>query len=304
MTRTVAAAALAAAALSTFSYAGQRESAIPAALAAMAETERAFAKRASVVGVRDSFLEFFADDAIRFAEAPGPAKTFLRGLPSQPPSVVELSWEPRFGDVAASGELGYLTGPATRIVHRDGAPPPASLCYFSIWKKQADGTDGTYRVFIDQGIGTPEPVTFSPGVTRAASEDRFTGDPRNGRAALERADRSLLSDAARLPLADVYRRALARDGRIYRDGVMPIVGGAAAERWFASSADRRMSGELLNAETAKSGDLGYTYGRYLLTAADAGGDPERGHYVRVWTRTRSGQWKLALDVTAPVPPPR
>src|SRR5205809_6101490 len=115
MTRVVAAALLAAAVLG----------AGPAALAAMVEAERAFAKRASEVGVRDSFLEFFADDAIRFAEAPGPAKAFMKGLPSQPPSVVELSWEPRFGDAAASGELGYLTGPATRVVHRDPAPPPA-----------------------------------------------------------------------------------------------------------------------------------------------------------------------------------
>ncbi len=107
-----------------------------------------------------------------------------------------------------------------------------------------------------------------------------------------------MSDAARSPLADVYKRALASDGRVYRDGVMPMIG-LAAERWFAANADRRMTGESLNAEAAKSGDLGYTYGRYSLSAADPNGDPERGHYVRVWTRTRSGQWKLAVDVNVP-----
>jgi ketosteroid isomerase-like protein len=276
------------------------QASIPSALTGMVEAERAFAKRASEVGVRDSFLEFFAEDAIRFAEAPGPAKAFFRGLPSQPPSVVELSWEPRFGDAAASGELGYLTGPATRIVHRDDAPPPASLCYFSIWRKQADGT---FKVFIDQGISTPEPVSFPAGFTRAATSDRFTGDARDARTTLQRADRSLLNDAAGRPLAEAYKRALASDGRVYRDGVMPLVGAASAERWFAATPDRRMTGESLNAEAAKSGDLGFTYGRYTLTAADPGGDPERGHYVRVWTRTRSGQWKLALDVTAPLPAP-
>ncbi|HMD34951.1 MAG TPA: hypothetical protein VKH42_08290, partial [Vicinamibacterales bacterium] len=217
--------------------------ALPPALTLMVETERAFAKRAAEVGIRDSFLQFFADDAIRFGEAPGPAKAFLRAAPSQPASVVELSWEPRFGDAAASGELGYLTGPATRIVHRDPAPPPTSLCYFSIWKKQPDGTDTVYRVFIDQGITTPEPVTFAAGFTRAAASDRFTGNASNARATLERADRALVNDAARVPLSDVYKRALASDGRIYRDGAMPIVGAAAAERWFASSPDRRMSGE-------------------------------------------------------------
>jgi len=271
----------------------------PPDLTQMVDAERAFARRASEVGVRDSFLEFFADDAIRFADAPAPAKAFFKGLPSQPPSVVELSWEPRFGDVAASGELGYLTGPATRVVHRDPPPPPASLCYFSIWKKQADGT---FKVFIDQGISTPEPVSFPAGFTRAAAADRFTGDARDARATLQRADRALLNDAARLALADAYKRALASDGRLYRDGVMPMVGDTAV-RWLSSAPDRRMSGESLNAEAAKSGDLGYTYGRYSLTAADPAGDPERGHYVRVWTRNRSGQWKLALEVTVPLPAP-
>src|SRR5438046_1008696 len=183
MTRIVAAALLAAAVLG----------AGPAALTAMVEAERAFAKRASEVGVRDSFLEFFADDSIRFAEAPGPARAFFRAMTPQPPSVVELTWAPRFGDVAASGELGYLTGPAMRIAHTDPPRPPASLCYFSIWKKQADGT---FKVFIDQGIGTPEPVDFPAGFTRAASGDRFTGSPGDARATLERADRAFMSDAA------------------------------------------------------------------------------------------------------------
>jgi ketosteroid isomerase-like protein len=279
---------------------GAADAPIPPALSAMVETERAFAKRAAEVGVRDSFLEFFADDAIRFAEAPGPAKPFFRALGSQPPSHVELTWAPRFGDVAASGELGYLTGPATRLVHGDSPRPPASICYFSIWKKQPDGS---FKVFIDQGISTPEPVTFPAGFTRAAAADRFTGSAGDGRATLERADRALMTNAAATPLADVYKRVLAGDGRVYRDGVMPMVGDAAV-RWLASSADRRMTGESLNAEAARSGDLGYTYGRYTLTPSDPAGDPERGHYVRVWTRTRSGQWKLALEVTVPAPAPR
>src|SRR5207244_8507063 len=113
-------------------------------------------------------------------------------------SLREWNWARRFGDVAASGELGYLTGPATRIVHTDPPRPPTSLCYFSIWKKQPDGT---FKVFIDQGISTPEPVTFAPGFARAAAVDRFTGEARDARATLERADRAFMSDAARAPLA-------------------------------------------------------------------------------------------------------
>src|SRR5207244_9841653 len=51
---------------------------LPASLQAMVDAERAFSRRAAEVGMRDSFLEFFADDAVRFDAAPGPAKVFLR----------------------------------------------------------------------------------------------------------------------------------------------------------------------------------------------------------------------------------
>ena len=39
---------------------------MPRDLVAMADTERAFAKTATVKGWRDAFLEFFADDAMAF----------------------------------------------------------------------------------------------------------------------------------------------------------------------------------------------------------------------------------------------
>jgi len=62
---------------------------VPVPLSEMADAERAFARRASQLGVRDSFLEFFADDAVRFDEQPSAAKPFLEKLKPQPPSVVE-----------------------------------------------------------------------------------------------------------------------------------------------------------------------------------------------------------------------
>lgn len=93
------------------------QEAIPPALTAMADTEREFAAAARVKGIRDAFLEFFADDAIAFEPEPAKAKDQLKRQQPQPFSVRELVWEPRTGDVAASGELGWLTGPSTFINH-------------------------------------------------------------------------------------------------------------------------------------------------------------------------------------------
>src|SRR5919204_972098 len=76
---------------------------IPPPLRAMADTELEFAAAARVKGIRDSFLEFFADDAIAFEPQPVKAKDRLSSRPSQPFAVNELTWEPRTGDVAASG---------------------------------------------------------------------------------------------------------------------------------------------------------------------------------------------------------
>lgn len=247
---------------------------LPTPLVEMADTERAFARRAAQVGVRDSFLEFFADDAIRFGEAPEPAKPFLQQLKPQPSSVVELLWEPRIGDIAASGEIGWLSGPASRIVHA-AAVPVTELAYFSIWKRQADGA---FRVLIDQGITTPTAAPFEASFARVDASDRYTGAATDAQTKLAAADR-----ASTPPLA--------ADGRLYRDGMLPFVGSAARARQATERARRTAP---LHAEAARSGDVGFTYGRY-----EQAPDAESGHYVRVWSRTRSGKWLVTLEVTAP-----
>jgi hypothetical protein len=188
--------------LHAFVAAGVLAASLPAPLAEMAETERAFARRAAQVGVRDAFLEFFAEDSIRFDAEPGPARPALLRQTPQPPSVVELTWEPRLGDVAASGEIGYLTGPATRVLHADPAQPVATIVYFSIWRRQANGA---FKVLIDQGISTPTAARFAPGFVRADASDRYIGSAADAQSTLAAADRSSAP-------------ALARDARIYRDG--------------------------------------------------------------------------------------
>ena len=75
-------------------------------LQALVDTERAFAKTATVKGLRDSFLDYFAEDSIALVPAPESATERLRAQPAQPFSALEITWEPRFGDVARSNDLG------------------------------------------------------------------------------------------------------------------------------------------------------------------------------------------------------
>ncbi len=193
--------------------------------------------------------------------------------------------------------MGYLTGPARRIVHGDNPSPPVYICYFSIWKKQSDGA---YKVFIDQGISTPEPVSFAPGFNRAPTDGRFRAGPRapDARASLEAADRAFSTAAKSAPPADVYRRFLTSAGRLYRDGVMPLTDAAAAVAWLRAAPATRMATEPLHAESAGSGEFGFTYGRYTLTETESA---ESGHYVRVWVRDERGAWRIAFDLTVQKP---
>src|SRR6478672_11548151 len=148
------------------------QDAVPATLRDMADTEREFARTARVKGIRDSFLDFFAADSIAFTPDVTSARDRLLKQEATPFSVNELLWEPRTGDVASSGEIGWLTGTSTFIDHAAPDATPRYGNYLSVWRKQADGR---WRVFIDVGTGLGAAATFAPGFTRTPMATRYSG---------------------------------------------------------------------------------------------------------------------------------
>ncbi|MEQ1760069.1 MAG: hypothetical protein ABL986_17265 [Vicinamibacterales bacterium] len=267
----------------------------PSPLERMVAAERAFAQRATVVGWKQAFIEYFADDAVAFAgNETSPAKEGLRQAPD-PPRDLQLLWEPRWGDAAASGDLGYLTGPSTNInpARNNGAPRYGN--YASIWKRQADGS---YKVLIDVGVNLPSEPPFAPGFTRAPGANRYTGGDTvdAARRALSAADAEL-DRLAVTSQATGYQGKLAEGVRLHRFAVMPVVGVTAATAWLKTQ-PAYTSGEARFADVAQSRDLGYTWGTYVLAAA-GNSTPEKGFYVRAWTRAADGSWAVALDVTQP-----
>ena len=276
----------------TAAAAAQRGGDLPQALTQMVEAERAFAARALVAGWKAAFLEYFAENAIGFDSGNvGLARDQIAANPD-PPKDHRLIWEPRYGDVAASGELGYLTGPVRSILpSRDNGRPRHST-YASIWKRERNGS---FKVVMDVGVNTPAAVPFPAGFTRAASANRFTGDYDDTTPPLSAAD-GVLNSALRSGQAAAYRGRLAPGARFHRQNTLPVVGERNVTRWLASqpayaAADSRY------AEAARSGDLGYTWGTYAIGPRQK--PTQQGFYVRVWERERNGQWKIALDVLQP-----
>ncbi len=86
----------------------------------------------------------------------------------------------------------------------------------------------------------------------------------------------------------------------------PIAGREAIHRHLSAGGG---SGSLtwtpLRADVSMAGDLGYTYGTYMLRGTDSTGAPiERyGKYVTIWKKQTDGTWKFVLDTGNPSPPP-
>jgi len=275
----------------------------PSALEAMVDTERAFAQRALEVGWKQAFLEYFSESAVGYnGEEIGSAKEQVRANPD-PPKDHRLLWEPRYGDIARSGELGYLTGPSRNILPSRNNGQPRHGAYASVWKRERDGT---FRVVMDVGTTTPRAPTFPDTFTRAPAANRFAGDLNDRTPPLGNAD-SVLNSDLRTGAVRAYRGRLAPGVRFHRPLTMPVLGEAAVLRYLATQ-PRYDQMDSRFAESAQSGDLGYTWGTWSRrlpparggragTATGTGKERfETGIYTRVWVRDRSGQWKVVLDV--------
>src|SRR5262245_3214235 len=241
---------------------GRADTTIPPALAAMEKTERDFAATCKKIGQRDSFLQYFADDALFFVPEPVNAKVMLSKRPSVPFVERQLTWEPRLGDVSASGDLGWLTGPSELLVPKAEKPGPLHQVYTSVWRRTASGE---WKVIIDIGVAEPSPAPFAAGFQRFAMADRYTGrgSKKDATASLAAADASLNERSAAKSLAEGYAPALLDSSRLHRDDVHPVVGKAAIVE-FLRTQPGRFSATQGKAEAAESGDFGYTYGSYKL----------------------------------------
>ena len=272
-------------------------------LTALAEAERAFARETAKVGIRAGFLAWFARDAIGFRPSLGNAWDQLNARPAPPnPTAALLEWEPRVGDVAASGELGWLTGPST-FTAPDGAKRYGN--YLSIWTRRPEG----WRVFIDVGADAPSPVAFAPGFVRMpAAAGRYVAQAASGPAPADPVLPLLHTEQAANTDAG-FLRSCADEARYHRPGSLPLVGRAAIEADPAVRASATLKRGSLAAAHARSADIGYSYGRYetlLAAGAAATGGPSAGgpatpsgYYLRVWRRNASGTWQIVAQVDQP-----
>jgi ketosteroid isomerase-like protein len=269
------------------------------ALASLVESERAFARRCGEVGVRDSFIEFFAEDGVNFMPAPTKTREAFMKRPAQAARTTTLNWRPAYADVSFAGDLGYTTGPVVFTDH-SGKNPPRYSYYFSVWRRQRDGS---WKVELDLGIETPadDPSAFRAAPQTGWKPGRAKTDPAAAGVELMQTERDFSQASGSRGVARAFESYASEAGRLHRDGVMPVEG-AAAVRAYLSQKVSKYTWQPTHAGVAASDDLGYSYGSYELTWAQPADATEKGYYARVWKRDAKGRWKVVADITHPVAP--
>jgi len=205
-------------------------------LKSMVETERAFARASEEKGIRESFVEFIADDGILFRPTPVFGKKWMKEHPlPASPSRPLLSWQPIFAAVSHAGDLGYTTGPWQYKNDIKDAKPAAFGNFMTVWKKQADGL---WKFALDLGISNPEPKAPAAMWQLPDSSQTSGGFKRANheveRAALLSVDREFSNASGEQGARPAFLLYSASDARLFRKDKFPFVG-----RMAAASAERR-----------------------------------------------------------------
>lgn len=250
------------------------------AVAPVVAAERAFAADGLAMGIKGSFVKHAAPEGIVFIDKPVKAREFYGARPDKahPP----LVWWPVYAGVSKSGDLGFTTGPATF-----GGKP--SGWYFTVWKKQADGS---WKWVYDGGPPSDTAGAPGPEAPVAALPVATTGTRDAYRAVT--AKEALLAKAAETDVAAAYGPVLAVDSLIVGSPAAPLATPDGQARELAARA-KAIRFTPLGGEASKAGDLVWTYGAAEWTAGDKS---SRGHYVRVWQHRAAG-WALVYDLLLP-----
>ena len=268
------------------------------ALHEMVKTEQAFSKMAEEKNTQDAFMAFIADDGLLFRPGAVNGKKWMiehpPPAPQNPDKKPLLAWQPKFAGMAASGDMGFTTGPWEAKADIKDEKPRGYGHFVTVWKKQADGS---WKFVVDLGIDHPQSggpqtlwqptdtnkkVSFKPVDVPTATEGLLTRDRK-------------YSEESKQDLAKAFAGYASPDVRLYRAGNLPYIGRQAAAEALATKAKGQIVSQPISGDVSRAGDLGYTHGTYEITD-DTKNVIERGSYVRIW-KVEGGVWRIVMDVT-------
>jgi ketosteroid isomerase-like protein len=244
------------------------------------DAEKSFAAFSVKNGTKAAFLQYADSNGVVFEQ--GRAVNAIATWTKREARPGVLNWYPVYGLLAASGDLGFTSGPWTFQPKSTSDSVVARGQYNTIWHKTANGE---WKFLLDIGVGnTPDfstanfnfgqsAISFTPGSLDdlLTAEEAFavgTSDP---------------THRANTYAASVSTVAFLLD----RNGQLPVTTKDALKKLAATMPQHihyRQGGSAIS----KSGDLGYVYGTSTI-------NDKVDSYLRIWRR-EGGAWKLVLEV--------
>ncbi len=240
------------------------------------EAEQAFAAYARNNSIKAAFLQYMDSSAVVFNN--GRVSNGPQYWNAVPESGGKLLWHPVFSGTAASGELGFTTGPFEyRVSLQDSAT--AFGQYTTIWRKNGRGE---WRFLVDLGVSYKNAFT---GQWPTINLPVLMPDNHATVTALS-IEMDFLKEYTTIGSA-AYPSFLLPNSWFNFDGMLPATDQAGIQDKL-SKIPAPVSFEPLSGGISYSRDFAYIYG--IATH-----DSKKENYLRVWIHGKEG-WKILLQV--------
>ena len=106
--------------------------------------------------------------------------------------------------------------------------------------------------------------------------------------------------------AEAFNHFLTEDAMGMSHNQHPVVGREQIyQEMKVGQEDYELAWDPQRAEVAGSADMGWTWGKYVLSFKDEDGVEQKryGKYLNIWSRQDDGQWKVAVDMGNSSPEP-
>lgn len=244
--------------------------------------EKSFAAHSVAHGTKDAFLTYLDSTGVVFEN--GKPVNGIKRWSSQDKRPGVLNWQPIFGGVAASGDLGFTTGPWTFQPKTIADSVVARGQYATVWKKNKEGD---WKFIVDLGVGkTP---SFDDLVYTFSDKPlKFIKGTWNNLLNREQKFAQSTNEATAPERVAAYKQALSTQAFfLNRNGRLPVK--------YLSELDEainklpvKISYTIDGSGISNAGDLGYVYGTTVING-------KTDNYLRIWRR-EGKEWKLVLEV--------
>ena len=252
--------------------------------------EENFNKLVAKKGIKAGFLDVADPEGIVFKPDAVKITEFYTRVENQPG---KLSWVPKFGRIAASGDLAFTAGP---YVYQNGTSEDDKVYgdYVSIWRADADNK---LKLLVDLGIQHPEAeqAVLTDFKDPEPAKRSTSNDPFMGRSIIINTDKTF-NHTLDISTLGTYKEFFSPEGRFYFPGFQPMTGVDKTMK-FLNNEGVSITAETVNAGRSASSDLAYSYGHARIKK---GNIVSNYNYVRIWQPDANHRWNIVLEIFSAV----